>query len=224
MELLPPYLYHTTRLEAFRGILSNHNGNLVFWMSRFDQMNDPEEGAWLRTFLKRPNNIWKGKKIHPHFVLSFSDEKDMALKSRYDYGDIVLKIDTSKVPVFADFKFQKCKYSDKSLPENHHNDVIVKTYVEFALWLKSFYRKTRKWRHESEWRLVLNAQKKSEIKCRRSGWRFIKYIEKSLPHDCLKEVYILEKEGKSLSNITEVKEILKANNFDIEVKLLSLKK
>lgn len=181
-------VYHYTSLEALIGILKKDEtkdstgktifrNSLVFWGSRYDCMNDPQDYLFaskvvlpkmLKLLETREdiNDTLKENNDAFPYVVSFSENRDDESMWKCYNADVCLEIDTQFLSPWVHDKgiikgfFGKCCYAN----ENEIDEVFIKAWQESLQYIEIIpsmarhacvYIKRDAFKQENEWRLYL---------------------------------------------------------------------
>ena len=186
---MPEHVYHYTSLEALAGILkkeeikgstgkSKQKSSLVFWGSRYDCMNDPQDYLFatqvvlpkIMKSLERRDDIAEELKenndAYP-YIVSFSENEDDDSMWKHYNAEVCLKIDTSYLSPWITVDgiikgfWGKCIYAkerdiDDSLFESWRNSLHYIENIPSMARHACVYIKRDAFRIEKEWRLYLS--------------------------------------------------------------------
>ena len=185
---MPDFVYHYTSLEALVGILKKEevkdskekikdSSSLVFWGSRYDSMNDPQDYLFasqvvlpkIMDAIKNSEDLTEVQKetntLFP-YIVSFSENKDdESMWTNYN-ADICLKIDTKYLSpwiqegeIITGF-WGKCEYAkeedlDEAFFKKWKNSIQYIENISSMAQHACVYIKRYNFRQENEWRLYM---------------------------------------------------------------------
>lgn len=186
---MPEHVYHYTSLEALAGILKKEEikdpveksqliSSLVFWGSRYDCMNDPQDYLFasqvvlpkILKLLEQREDITEDLKenndAYP-YIVSFSENEDDDSMWRHYNAEICLKIDTSYLSPWIELDgvikgfWGKCIYAkeqdiDESFFESWRNSLQYIENIPSMARHACVYIKRNAFKIEKEWRLYLS--------------------------------------------------------------------
>lgn len=194
---MPEHVYHYTSLEALTGILkkeeikgstgiSQQKSSLVFWGSRHDCMNDPQDYLFasqvvlprIMKSIEHREDIAEGLKenndAYP-YIVSFSENEDDDSMWRHYNAEICLKIDTSYLSPWIEQKgvikgfWGKCIYSkeqdiDEKFFESWRNSLQYIENIPSMARHACVYIKREAFKIEKEWRLYIFGETVPHVK------------------------------------------------------------
>ena len=183
------HVYHYTSLEALAGILKKEEikdstgklqqkSSLVFWGSRYDCMNDPQDYLFasqvvlpkIMKSIKLREDIsedLKENNVAYPYIVSFSENEDDDSMWRHYNAEVCLKIDTSYLSPWIEEDgiikgfWGKCIYSkeqdiDESFFESWRNSLQYIENIPSMARHACVYIKRDAFKIEKEWRLYLS--------------------------------------------------------------------